>query len=68
MVKVKNITGTGKFLEKYPLTFKDDDGKMHTIKSGEEIECKYKRSMDERLEIQSETKNKEVKKDGINRK
>ncbi len=51
MVKVKNIhNGT--------LGFKDDDGKSHTIKPGEEVECKYKRSMDSRLIIQSETKKK----------
>ena len=55
MEKVKNI-GDG------TLGFKDDEGKSHTIKAGETIECKYKRSMDDRLEIQKpESKKKEVK-------
>lgn len=55
MEKVKNI-GEG------TLGFKDDDGKSHTIKSGETVECNYKKSMDSRLEIQKpETKKKEVK-------
>jgi len=46
------------------LAFKDDEGKKHTLKPGEEVECKYKRSMDPRLVIQ--TGKKGVKKDGGN--
>lgn len=56
MVKVKNThDGT--------LSFKDDDGKTHTLEAGEEVECKYTRSQDDRLVIQ---KGKKVKKDGDN--
>ena len=55
MVKVKNIS-------KGELAFKDDEGKIHKIKAGEVVECKYKKRQDSRLEIQSETKKKkEVK-------
>jgi len=32
--------------------FKDDDGKSQTLKSGESVECNYKRSMDERFVIE----------------
>ena len=46
------------------LAFKDDNGKAINIKPGEEIECKYKRSMDPRLVIVK----KEVKPNGSNRK
>lgn len=49
MVKVKN-TGEG------TLGFKDDEGKIHTLEAGEEVECKYKRSMDDRLVILSPKK------------
>lgn len=56
-VKVKNThDGT--------LGFKDDDGNVHTLKAGEEVECNYKRSMDSRLVI--EASKKKVKKDGSN--
>ncbi len=55
-MKVKNMSeGT--------LGFKDDEGKSHTIKPGEEVECKYKRSMDPRLVIQ-DTKTKKEKEIG----
>lgn len=52
MVKVKN-KGEG------TLGFIDDDHKRHTLKAGESVECKYKRSMDSRLVIEpSEKKSK----------
>ncbi len=57
-MKVKNV-GNG------TLSFKDDDGKIQTVKAGEEVECKYKKSQDSRLVIQSEKK-KEVKENGSN--
>ena len=64
---VKNITGSGKFPLKTPMPFKDDDGKSQTVEAGEEIECNYKRSMDERLvTIPKSKKKKEVKSDGSN--
>ena len=44
------------------LAFKDDDGKIHTLKAGEEVECKYKISQDSRLVIQT----KKVKPNGSN--
>lgn len=54
MAKVKNI-GLG------TLAFKDDKGIKHDIKSGEEIECPYKKSQDSRLVIQETKKKKETK-------
>ena len=51
MVIVKNTS-------KDNLGFKDDVGKMHTLKAGEEVECPYKRSMDDRLEIEVKEKKK----------
>jgi len=42
------------------LAFKDDDGKTHTLGAGEEVECKYKRSQDPRLVIQSGKASKKV--------
>ncbi len=57
-MKVKN-TGNG------TLSFKDDTGKIQIVKAGEEVECKYKKSQDSRLVIQSEKK-KEVKENGSN--
>lgn len=59
---VKNITGSGKFPLKAQMIFKDDDGKKQTVESGEEIECNYKRSMDERLETSPKTIKKKDKK------
>ena len=43
------------------LSFKDDNGKIHTLDAGESVECKYKRSMDDRLVIGAKSKKKEVK-------
>ncbi len=65
LVKVKNITGEDpRFPIKKDLGFRDDKGIRHDIKAGEEVECPYKRSMDHRLVIQSETKKKkELKKE-----
>ncbi len=54
MAKEKN-TGTG------TLAFKDDKGTIHNIKSGEVIDCPYKKSQDPRLVIESETKKKGAK-------
>ena len=42
--------------------FKDDEGKLHKLKAGEEVECKYKRIMDERL-IVVEKESKKIKKE-----
>lgn len=53
-MKVKNT-------HKGTLSFKDDDGKIHELAPGKDVECNYKRSMDPRLVI---AKEKEVKKDG----
>jgi len=39
-----------------PLGFKDDEGKKHTLKPGESVECKYKKSMDARLVIETKPK------------
>ncbi len=52
MVIVKNTS------KEDTLGFKDDAGKMHTLKAGEEVECPYKRSMDSRLEIIEKKKKK----------
>ncbi len=58
-MKVKNITGESeRFPDKQDLAFKDDKGKRHDIKAGEEVECPYKKSQDARLVIQSSEKKK----------
>jgi len=56
MVIVKNITGSEPYKEPQTLGFKDDEGKVHMLKSGETVECNYKRSMSKRLVIQKEEK------------
>ena len=62
MVIVRNITGSGEiYTEPQTLKFKDDDGKIQTLKSGETIECNYKRSMSHRLVIEEKAENKKKK-------
>lgn len=66
MVKVKNITGESeRFPDKQDLAFKDDKGVRHDIKAGEEVECPYRKSQDQRLVIQSEKKKESKKKEKV---
>ncbi len=54
MENVKNIGES-------EISFIDDEGKKQTLKPKEEVECKYKRSMDNRIVILENKKKKGVK-------